>query len=313
VVKPDDSTLTAQSQRAVEERARKILDRAAAWGRFPTPVSDIVAAAKLRVAPSSIFDLKNILAYAQEKAGDVARTVKRAISKVFGAYDSDDLVIHIDESVAEVKQNFLKLHETGHHEMPTHRKMFRFFQDCDRTLSPEIADQFEREANNFARYALFQGDGFQRQAADSALSLKVPLRLAKSFGASVYASAREYARTHHKACVVYVLEPVELVVGAAPKASVRRIEPSPSFRSRFGMPQDTLIGPGHVLHKILPIGRKMTRPTVIVASDLNGLTHEFVAEAFDTTRNVLILVYPVRELTSATIVAPDTVSAHTAR
>ena len=93
--------------------------------------------------------------------------------------------------------------------------MFRFFQDCDKTLSPEIADQFEREANNFARFALFKGDTYAAYAADCAFEIKTPMKLAKKFGASLYASAREFARTNHRACVVYVLEPLEYVKATA--------------------------------------------------------------------------------------------------
>ena len=110
------------------------------------------------------------------------------MSKILGVYDSVDSLIHIDTSVGKSKQSFLKLHETGHHELPTHRKVFRFFQDCGKTLEPEIADQFEREANNFARFALFQGDRYAQCAADFALEIKAPMKLAVQFGASIYAS-----------------------------------------------------------------------------------------------------------------------------
>ena len=72
--------------------------------------------------------------------------------------------------------------------------MYRFFQDCSKTLAPEVADQFEREANNFARYILFKGNGFAEYAADLPLEIQTPISLAKKFGASIYASAREYAR-----------------------------------------------------------------------------------------------------------------------
>jgi Zn-dependent peptidase ImmA (M78 family) len=301
VVKPDDSSLDEAAQRAVELRAQKLLDRANAWKRFPTPVDDIVAAAKLRVAPSSIFDVENILAYAKEKAGGVVQTIKGAISKVFGLYDANDDVIHIDSTVGQSRQNFLKLHETGHHELPAHRKIFRLFQDCEETLSPEIADLFERQANHFARYSLFQGNAYQQHAADHTLSLKVPIKLAKTFGASIYASVREYARTHHMACVVYVLERLVITPGTIPNGQVRRIETSPLYRYQFGIPKDRIIGPTHTLFAVLPLGRRMTRPLTIHICDRNGTPHECIAEAFDTTWNVIILVFPVKELTSTTI------------
>jgi hypothetical protein len=50
-------------------------------------------------------------------------------------------------------------------------------------------------------------------AADMPCELKTTRSLAKMFGASLYASAREFARTHHQACAVYVLEPLEWVEG----------------------------------------------------------------------------------------------------
>ena len=188
--------------------------------------------------------------------------------------------------------------------MPTHRKLFRFFQDCEKTLAPEIADQFEREANNFARFALFQGDAYARMAADHALEIKTPMKLARKFGASVYASAREFARTNHRACVVYVLEPIQYVDGYGAQAAVRRIEPSPSFAAHFGRSNDTVITLDHVLGPVLPLGRKMTAPRSLSITDLNGTSHECVAEAFDTTLNVLILLYPVHALTATTIILP---------
>jgi Zn-dependent peptidase ImmA (M78 family) len=304
VVKPDDSSLTPDQLRAVEKRARQLLDRASVWQRFPTPINDILEAAKLQVAPVSIFDPASILAYIKNKTADAAHRIKHAITKIFGVYDGEENVIHIDHTVRESKQNFLKLHETGHHEMPTHKNTFRFFQDCEKTLSPETSDLFEREANNFARFALFQGDGFAKLAADCAFEIKTPIKLAKKFGASVYASAREYARTNPRACLVYILEPIEYIVGAGAQAAVRRIEPSPAFKAQFGCPAETVITLDHALGPILPVGRKMTRPRSLPIYDLNGTEHECIAEAFDTTFNVLILVYPVRALTASTIIMP---------
>ncbi len=304
MTRPDDSTLDPADLRAVQERARKLLDRAAAWGRLPTPIDDILAAAEVQVAATKAFDPARIMAYIRTRTADAAHRFKSAISKVLGLYDAEERVIHIDDTVVESKQTFLKLHETGHHEIPTHRKLYRLFQDCEKTLAPEIADQFEREANNFARFALFQGDAYARCAADCPLEIKTPMKLARKFGASVYASAREFARTHHRACVVYALEPIQYVDGHGAQAAVRRIEPSPAYLRQFGRPTDTLITLDHFLGPVLPLGHKMTRPVTLSIIDLNGTDHECVAEAFDTTRNVIILLYPIHALTGSTIVLP---------
>ncbi|WP_457328960.1 ImmA/IrrE family metallo-endopeptidase [Rhizobacter sp. P5_C2] len=304
-MKPDDSSLQSFELAAVERQAQDLLNRASAWGRFPTPVDDILGAAKLRVASKGMFDAAAFLAYVKKKTVEAAQTLKSALSKVLGLYDANEQIIHVDESVGVSKQTFLKLHETGHHELPAHRKIFRLFQDCERTLAPTIADQFEREANNFARYTLFQGAAYKQMAADMPMAVKTPITLSKKFGASVYASAREFARTNHRACLVYILEPIQLAPGVPAHADVRRIEGSPAFAQQFGIPNDERIDVSHALGHLLPIGRKMTKPTQLVYSDRNGDRHECLGEAFDTTHNVLLLIYPTRALSGSLIALPE--------
>jgi hypothetical protein len=48
----------------------------------------------------------------------------------------------------------------------------------------------------------------------------------------------------------------------------------------------------------------MTAPTSLDLEDKNGQRHECVAEAFDTTYNIIILLYPLAALTSTTIILP---------
>ncbi len=107
-----------------------------------------------------------------------------------------------------------------------------------------------------------------------------------------------------RACVVYILEPIEFVEGAGARAVVRRIEPSPAFAKQFGRPAETVITVDHLLGPVLPIGRKMTSPRSLLILDLDGTKHECIAEAFDTKWNVLILLYPVMALTAKTIIVP---------
>jgi hypothetical protein len=59
---------------------------------------------------------------------------------------------------------------------------------------PNTGDLFESEANNFVRFALIQGDGHRTMAADHALSIKTPTKLAGKFGARTKLPrfAREY-------------------------------------------------------------------------------------------------------------------------
>jgi hypothetical protein len=302
MARADDSSLDPEQLRAVQGAARRALDRASAWGVFPTPTAMILDAAKLKVAPAGAFDPRRIMEYLMDKAERAASVLKSAITKLFGIYDADESLIHIDHTVRKSKQNFLKLHEAGHHELPTHRKLFRIFQDCEKTLDPETSDLFEREANNFARFVLFQGDGYRDIAADSAFGIKTPMKLAGKFGASIYASCREYVRSNHRACAVYVLEPITFGERTGAQAEVRRVETSPLFRQQFGQPGDRVITLDHSLGRVLPVGRRMSRPATVSMTDQDGQAHECMAEAFDTTFNVLILVYPVKALTRTTFI-----------
>ncbi|MAH69617.1 MAG: hypothetical protein CL533_10305 [Afipia sp.] len=296
MVRADDSSLDPSELRAVQHAARRALDRASGWGVYPTPIADILAAGNIKVATASAFDPRRIMEYLVGKAERTAAVIKSAISKVFGICDADEGIIHIDHNVHQSKQNFLKLHEAGHIELPTHRKMFRIFQDCEKMLDPDISDLFEREANNFARFVMFQGDAYRDMAADHPLTIKSPMKLARVFGASIYAACREFARTNHRACAVYILEPITYHPETGAQADVRRIEVSPSFALHFGQPTETVITRNHSLGRVLPIGRKMTKATSISITDRNGQAHECLAEAFDTTFNVLLLVYPVKAL-----------------
>ena len=60
----------------------------------------------------------------------------------------------------------------------------------------------------------------------------------------------------------------------------------------------------HLLWPVVPIHRKMTKAVPLTITDLNGQRHECLAEAFDTTYNILILLYPVTALTTTAVLMP---------
>lgn len=296
MAKADDSSLLEHELAAVEARAITLLHEADVWGRYPTPIDDILAAAKLRVAPFGIHDNENFLAYIAKKTAAAGHALKSALSKVLGLYDVHEQLIHIDPDVTASRQTFLKLHEIGHHRIPHHRETFSFFQECELTLSPTISDLFEREANNFARFALFQGNAYKQHAQDMRDCIKTPMHLAKFFGASIYASCREFVRTHHRPCVLFVLEPIQLHPEEHLVAMVRRIEVSQAYQQQFGRPQDQMITLNHALGRLLPRnGRRMTFDTPVYIRDLNGIVQECTGEAFDSKHNVFLLIFPTRE------------------
>ena len=113
MARPDDSSLAPHDLRIIEERAHRLLDEADGWDQFPVPIDEILGAADLQVAPAGAFDAASIIAYIKGKTAVAANAIKSAVSKVFGLYDAGERLIHIDTTVVQSKQNFLKLHETG--------------------------------------------------------------------------------------------------------------------------------------------------------------------------------------------------------
>ena len=306
MTKPDDSSLSPSEYAAVRKAALAVLNKTSAWGRFPTPISDVMDAAELKVAPVSAFDPRAMERYLREAGHAAFKFLKKAIDKVLGVFDVHADTVHIDDSVHKHKQNFLKLHETGHKEIPHQRGLFKWIQDCTKTLSPDVADLFDREANNFASLVLFQDDTFAKMTADSAFGIKVPLNTGSKFGASAYAATREYVRRNAKACAVVILEPPEVCSINGFTSAVRRIEYSADFLKKFGHLQlPATLNPDHSISSFIPVApKRMSWPGTFSLEDRNGVLHEFVGEGFSSGYQVLILIHSRATLNRSTIILP---------
>ncbi len=95
-------------------------------------------------------------------------------------------LICLDLSVAEAKQRFVSLHETGHGYLPWQRDLYALLEDGDSALDPEAEEDFERQANVFASEVLFQLDSFGTEARSCAFTIKTPISFCdkvRSFGA----------------------------------------------------------------------------------------------------------------------------------
>ncbi|MGO9847927.1 MAG: ImmA/IrrE family metallo-endopeptidase, partial [Methylocella sp.] len=129
-------------------------------------------------------------------------TLKAALSKILGLFEPHDRLVMIDKGVPTAKKPFVKLHEAGHGFLPHQSGLFALIHDCEKTLDPDTTDLFEREANVFAVEVMFQGQAFAEEAHAEEFGIKVPMRLAKKFGASNYSAFRRYVATNPGACCV---------------------------------------------------------------------------------------------------------------
>lgn len=276
--KTDDYSLEDDQRRLIRQHAERSLRAADALGRFPTPIADVLAAAEVVVAEEPVLEA-GFLAKLRQQAGAALRS---AVSKVLGVLDAAARIIYLDKTVHVLMRTFLKLHETAHAVLPWQRKIFVVAEDCEMTLAPEIADLFEREANAFASDVLFQLDAFSNEANDHAVGILVPVRLARRYGASIYASVRRYVTGSPRACMVLVLDPPEICHRRGYAAKFRRIVVSDEFRRIVGeltWPND--FGPDDEIGAMVPIGgRRMSRPREIVLRDAKRPTASMCRRSF---------------------------------
>lgn len=305
--KPDDSSLTPSQYARVRAEAERALNEAGAFGRFPTAIDDVMAAAKVEEVKEDVLNENFITKLRRQATG----ALKSALSKVIGLFDARARLVFIDRSLHIVQQTFIRLHETGHAFMAWQRDLYAIVEDCEQTIEPSLADQFDREANVFAAEVLFQLDGFSKEAEEKKFGILVPVNMSKKYGASIYASVRQYVTKNWRACTVVVLNPPEFVQGDGFRASLRRSCSSPTFIEMFGqIAWPDVFTPNHPVGAMIPVGgRKMSGKRNLALVDRNGDTHDCLAEAFTQSHQVFVLIHATKTLTARSIIMPSTILA----
>lgn len=298
---PDDSSLTPSQLRNVRRQSERLLEHAGAKGVFPTPINEILAAAEVEVADESLDEglVKGLYRGAK-------KLVKSAVSKLLGLFHAVGRVIFVDRSLHEKKIIFIKLHETGHSWLPHQRRTYAFLEDCEESLDPDARDVFEREANVFASEILFQNEQFAVEAADCSFGIKVPLKLSKRYGSSVYSAMRRYVETSPRACALLVFNPPEQHAGFGFRVRLRRTVQSTEFTRLFGKVQwPESVRSGDALASVVPVGRKMSSPQPCKFVNADGAFTHGSAEGFATSYQVFVLINARGSDTSARVVVPS--------
>lgn len=278
----------------IEKIARNILVGARAWGKFPTPVDDLIAYSELSLAQG--VDLStaetSIITAGRIFAGKVSR-------KVLGMFDFRSKTIYLDHSQRESRKNFIKLHETGHGVISWQKDLIGFMDD-EHTIAPEIKEEFEREANFFASAGLFQLERFDEEAAKLPLSLRSARALGQKFGGSAQAAIRRYVERSPKRCAVIVFHPP--IRSGGIRASVRNYFESPSFAEAFGglyWPEEC--GWDFPFVKDMQFKRKdhLNGILTTTTNDLEQLSLNY--HYFDSTYNVYVFLFPAGEKVSSRV------------
>jgi Zn-dependent peptidase ImmA (M78 family) len=298
MMKTNDPILSHAQLKDIRAKADRLLREAGAYGSFPTPVANIMNAAKVHLDEQNSLD-SNMIHRLYRKATDV---IKHALDKVLGIFDVRANTIYYDHSIHKAKKPFLLLHETGHSYLDWQKATYAFLEDGKGNLEPEVSEAFECEANVFASEVLFQVDKFTTLAEDMPLALATPMSLAQKFGASIYSSVRRFATTTSRCCVILVLEP-PLVTNGVAVFALRRPLPSKSFLLKYGdvvwQPDFSRLNfPSRALPHIGRSIQKVVKPAKIEIT-IAEEKHRFTAEAFNSTQNVFLLLYPESQIVSA--------------
>src|SRR4051794_19372334 len=137
-------------------------------------------------------------------------------------------------------------------------------------------------------------------AEAKAFEIWTPVRLAKTFNASIYASIRQYVSKNHRACAVVVLDMPEIVEGDGFRANLRRAVHSPSFVENFGEGLwKSYYTPADEMGRFIPQGKmRSSGKRSLALVDRNGVRHECIAESFTQRHQVFVLIHSVKALTA---------------
>lgn len=283
-------TSALESADDVEHIVRNLLRESKAWGKFPTPVDDIAAYGKLVIDRG--IDLRTV------DAGFIPRHFEHltnALQKVLGMIDRRQRRIYLDQSLPPPRKMFIKLHEIGHDLLPWQSVNFSYCDD-ERTISPEVPELFEREANFFASAALFQLERFDDALRKLPLSFRSIHALAQQFGGSVHATARRYVERCPKRCALLVFDPPAARTKSCPMP-VRNCFESTPFTDEFGrLGVPSVCDARHPFVQDILRGRRMheegvvTLPTDHVPSLM--LNYHF----FNNTYNSFVFMLPPGEV-----------------
>ena len=279
-----------ESRREIEAAAERLLRKANAFGRFPTPVEDLVAAASLAEPEESLLP-PSLISQAPRHLADAMR---RLGGRIWGLVDRRAREVHLDPEVThEGRRRFIRLHETGHDALDWQRQLA--YADNEHTLSPVVRKVYELEANAFAAEVLYQRGQIRDDASSLQIGVAAVVELSSRFGASLRSTIRRYAELHPDAVAAVVLD--AQAQSMEPLAFQRReMAMSPAFQVRF----DSGYWPGRLLASRfdflhLAAGASLTPNEIFGGitrlTDVNGGVVSVRCEALCTGYNVLVLLW----------------------
>lgn len=286
------------SKNDIENISLELLKESHALDVFPTPIDPIIRCSSLLVADD--FDLSRIdQRFIDRVNSELKDEYVKSIGSVRGFLDRADRKIYLDQRQQKTRQNFVKLHEVGHHVLHWQKEILAHLDDDD-SLRIETELEFEAEANYFASTTLFQHDRFLSEMDKLGLGIKSPMNLAKRFGSSNHAAIRKYVELSSNRCALLVLE----------KIAERGTQPE-CFKKDFFMSTNSILTFGDVelptrfgykweFVKDYYFKRRFHEKGEINLTTSNG-SADFTYHFFDNKYNAFVLLFPIGEFKSSKI------------
>jgi len=272
----NDRQLSPQDRNVIRAYAVALLRDAGALERFPTDLDALMDFAKLVHAGE-------IKLTSEEHKGLLKRFGNRlqwALTQVQGLITFSSNEIWLAPDLHPNRRRFVHAHEIGHHILPVHRDLA--YLDNWQTMSPDLRDVCEREANEAAIELLAQGDKLRVIADDSRFGTETVATLSGAADISLQATARRLAEDSKRLCATVIY------YKGGGRLMPPHIYPSVTFEDRFRW---LAIGPPS-LHL-----RESIRSAVVtgvsqelICDDQRGRTIPVRCEAIDTPRALIGLV-----------------------
>lgn len=288
------------TKKEIDKISYELLKGSKSFDVFPTPVSQIMDYSDFVL--NSKIDLLNIEhGFFENLKEKSVKTLQATLSKIKGVFDRREKTIYIDASLESNigKKNFVQLHEIGHGVLDWQNET-TLCLDNDETLSPEMEEQFEEEANYFASLTLFQQDRFTYEAEKLKLGLSSVMALKLKFGASVHSTFRNYVLESKNRCALLVLTPIVSNKGNKAICTTRNLFYSQSFKNEIGklnLPVD--FGFKWEFIRDYKFNRKFSEKGQINLQTITGESLNCGYHFFNNSYNSFVFIFPKGEKNKA--------------
>jgi hypothetical protein len=265
--------------------AEGVLRKAGAIGVLPTPIDDLLNAEKIeqinKLDELHVSFLNRLKHQATERYHSIIQSLR-------GIADLRERVVYVPSNDTAPRLRFVKAHELAHQIIPWHHIDTSYLDD-NKTLSPDIEVEFEREANFTAAELIFQGHRFTRQVRDYAVSFDAVFYLADQHGASRQSTLWRYIEEQDEPIAVAPYYPTNAIDNEG-NTVLRLWKPvaSPKFHNKY----ENLEFPRYLRtgHPWMFARESMQICSGIESLNCHGLSYRFEWHAWWNTYTLFVLL-----------------------